>query len=278
MTQSEQILEQIKSETQAAPKGASRFVACKSCGDISMWNTSEPAPAKCNKCGYPGGFYVGMSFGEVKKTFEDSKGTPTDAPSTPPATATPPTEGMISPPTAPLSEPIPAEKPKPKPKSRRKAPKKVEPAAEPIVVPDVQNGATLKEVRMASIAAMIESKGLNHLEYKPVGKAEIYAFGFTQWVNKLPTFTIQQITDTAESFGARFDKAKSEDGRVEMDVVRLTAIDPEALCNCLFRGNLISNFSAKNGPISGLSVGDKVEVGALVTKKGGLIYNVLRKI
>jgi len=258
--ESKEILDQIKKETETGTgeqQSNGVFVTCPSCGDTNTWKQGFPIPTKCVKCGADGTFAVGNSEREAKlKAGEMARArieTPTPTPTPTPAQPTKPKRAAVKVKQAPEQQP----------QTTNTESANVEPAD-----------------RQAAVIAFINEFGLNALQPKKVGQAQVYALGFTEWIEKdekrVPNVTIKEPTDDAQSFRELLTNARKRDGRVCVDVARLTNFNAK-IASCLFSYTLDASIFSPSGPIS-VKVGDTVEIAAKVSNSGGLIWSVIKVV
>jgi len=247
------ILKNIKTEQQTA---GVRYLGCKNCAAVQTWDMSQQVPAKCEKCESGAGFVVALSFLEAKEKAGKTIGTqePEDQPTPAPAPAAKPT------------------------RVRKTATETKTSTATETATATVNVTATdAKEARKQAIQKLIETHKLNQIEAVRVGTGTVFTLGFTRWVDgehgRVPTYCFKELTDDPQSFRGLLDNARKQDGTIRIDVAMLTNIQPEALCDALFNGQLIASMFSKTGPILAVP-GASVEIGAKVTKTGGLMFQV----
>lgn len=257
----DQVMNQIENEMKQAPK-PTLFICCQNCGKVSGWNKSIPVPTKCGSCGHEGAYGVGPTEEEAKnKASMLARG-----------------EKPVQ-----AAQPAPAQaaQPAPKPKRPRKEQAEQLGQAEPTNEdgPATNIGVNVTGDRSAGLALLVGQKALNAVQVKPVCKAQVYALGFTEWIEKdgqrVPLVTIKEPTDDSQSFRDLLNAARRKDGRVCVDVARLTGFN-ESVAAALFNFTLDASIFTPSGPIV-VKVGDTVEVGAKLSKTGhSLIWQVLK--
>jgi hypothetical protein len=260
--EADKILEGIKAETTG--QTGLRYTGCKNCAGIGTWDMSKAPPTTCEKCNTQSGFVLGMSIVEVREKLKTGP-----AVSEPPAPPTPTT-----PPTPPAEQPKTTRTRVNKPKATET---KTETATETKV--EVTPTADLKELRKQAIDRLVAAKQLNQVDFKPVGRGTVFTLGFTRWVEnehgRVPTYCFKELTDDSQSFRQLLDSARRLDGTVKIDVAMISSIEPNELCETLFGGQLVAGLFTKTGPLLA-SIGSHVEIGARVTKTGGLVFQILK--
>lgn len=275
MTGTESILNNIKNEI--GGKTTVRYICCGECHGGTTYDLANPLPTTCPTCkANDPKWGVGMSFSEARNNLKTS---PAPQPAQAPAIA-PAQEPKTAKPVAQAPEPKPEQKPEPKQTKARVSkpkpePKAAEPTVDPAVSAPVNDAIDLKAQRLAAIDKLISIHGLNTVQFIKVGTAEVYSVGFTSWDGNLPSYTFQEPFDTAESFRSVLKEARAQDGRIAVDVALMTNIEPQELVNALFQGQLVAGLASDTGPIR-VKAGDKVKIGARVTKTGGLLFRVLK--
>lgn len=266
--ESKEILEQIKQETNKQEQ-TGLYVTCPACGDTNTWKQGFPTPNKCIKCGAEGTFAVGNSERESKmKAGEMARAKVNTSPVNSHQTI----EVDRGQEQAPVNT-TPTTKPKRAPAKVKQAEQKTEQTTETAATAEPAD-------RQASVIALTNEFSLNTVQPKKVGQAQVYALGFTEWIEKdekrVPNVTIKEPTDDAQSFRELLTNARKRDGRVCVDVARLTGFNSK-IASCLFSYTLDASIFSPSGPIS-VKVGDTVEVAAKVSNSGGLIWSVIKVV
>lgn len=289
------ILNQIQKEitgagAQTAPN--QKFIECPECSRVSSWMPNMPIPSKCGFCGKADlKFIVSSTYEEAVAKSQERLKAKSNA--TQPSTAEPKTTQV--PIESTLQKPAPVvEAPK---VQRRRVSNKPAQTTVPMsaTIPEQNLYSTspapsmvsvsptdARERRRKAVDLLAAKFDLNHDQMKPVGKANVYALGFTEWTinelgKKVPAYEFSLPTDDKEYFSKLYREARKRDSMISMDAVMLNNIEPDELCDCLFNGQLIATTNSRKGPVLAM-VGAKVEVGAKLSDNGNLIFGIIRVI
>jgi hypothetical protein len=276
-----EIMDQIKKETE--PVGnAVMYLCCPLCGTLSLLDLKNPIPGSCYACQKPTAFGTGPTPTAAKEMAAKEKAAAMAAkvPVQPPTQATTAPQPMANDNSNAASEPT------TKTKSRQAKPRqeaKPEPASAAPVAPVLVNQPVtdFRQARMLAVANFITAKQLNQVDTKVVGRASVYAIGFTQWVTaddgrQVPAYTMCDPADDPSIYQAAKQKAREFDGKVMNDVALLTNL-PDDLLPLLFNAELYATTNSKHGRVS-CKPENVVEIGARLSGSGSIIWSVVRKV
>lgn len=260
-----------------------RFYRCPQCQHVFGHPAETLPPATCPSCAVKTVFRVHPTQAVAEEEARKARELIAKANPVPPAPAPAPLSVPATQPTAAQSPHEPAPAPE-KPKAARK-PATPKPAAQPAPAPTVTEPAAPsapvttdpRAARKAAIEKFVLENKLNCMAATPVGEGVVDSIGFTVWSERdgrrLPGFTFYEPTDTPASFKAELKEAQKTDGTVKLDVVRVRGL-PAHLNELVFGGELVANiFDPRSGTVK-TKVGDKVEIGARMSKGGTLVWVV----
>ena len=122
-------------------------------------------------------------------------------------------------------------------------------------------------------------RGLNEIEFKPVGSGVVAAIGFTVWCEvegiRVPAYKFMESFDTPESFRGLMETYAKSSGRVAIDALRIINLD-SALDEVGFNHELIATSNIGHGSIRILP-GAVANILAKVSKAGGLVFGAAAK-
>lgn len=283
----DQIMDQIKKETE--PASGVVYLCCPKCGVTSVLNPVNPIPYSCYTCGKPTSFGTGPTPNAAKEkaaaiAFKKESLPAADNKSTEPVAAQPSPVGPAEPAKQPARQ---SRKPKVEKAVEQSKPNDQQTGTQEEVKPTTEtvngplSGAEWREMRMKAVADFIFKFHLNQVEVKPVGRANVYTHGFTQW-NKtddnrqVPSYTFADPGDDPSVYNEAKRQARLNDSRVMNDVVMLTNID-DVILPTLYNAELVASIVSKKGRVA-VKTGDVVEVGARLSGSGSIIWSVIRKL
>lgn len=271
--------------TQQPAKQQFRYVVCprKECGRIELHDMAKGLPdSKCPYCNET----VARRVMPSKQLAEDLSASLTQQPKEETvfdSAAEIPAPANDQPPVAQTPVAPAPKKPRNRNTSRAAALPKVMSTAEAnAVIDDIHNNLStqdqVKVARQQAVAALITKYGLNAVEIKEIGTGVVMTLGFTQWIddedgNRIPAYTLMEMTDTPESFRKLFDEARKHDGRVSIDAAQMTGLSAEVLA-CSYQGFVIANLRNNTGAIR-VKIDQKVRLGAKLSTAGRPVYYVL---